>query len=47
MQTVRNQTTCALQKLSIFLAEGVQLITLHVQYAENVPVLISHWDNDL
>ena len=47
MQTVRDQTTGAFQKLSIFLAECVQLITLHVQHAENMPMLISHRDNDL
>ncbi len=47
MQTMRDQTACALQKLSIFIAERVQLITLHIQHAENVPVLIPHRDDDL
>jgi len=44
---MRDQTACALQKLSIFIAERVQLITLHIQHAENVPVLIPHRDDDL
>ena len=47
MQTVRNQTACALQKLSIFLTKRIQLITLHVHHSENVPMLIPHRDDDL
>ena len=47
MQTMRNQATCAFQKLSIFIAERVQLVTLHIQHAENMPVLIPHRDDDL
>jgi len=47
MQTVRNQTTSAFQELAIFVAKCVQLIALHIQDSENVPVLVPHWDNDL
>ena len=48
MQAVGDQTTCALQKLSIFLAEGIQLIALDIQHAENAPVLVvPHRNNDL
>jgi hypothetical protein len=42
-----NQTTGAFEKLSIFVAKGVQLIALGIQYAKNVAVLISHRDNNL
>ena len=35
-----DQAACAFQKLSIFVAERVQMVTLHIQHAENVPVLI-------
>jgi hypothetical protein len=44
---VRNQAAGALQKLSIFFAERVQLITLHVHHSKNVPMLIPHRNNDL
>ena len=47
MQTVRDQTACALQEFSVFIAERVQLVALHIQHAENVPVLIPHRDDDL
>lgn len=47
MQAMGDQTTCALQKLLIFLAKGVQFVALGIQHAEDVPVLISHWDNNL
>jgi hypothetical protein len=47
MQAMRDQASCAFQKLAIFIAECVQLITLHVQHAENMPVLIPHRNNDL
>ena len=42
-----DQAACALQKLSIFIAERVQLVTLYIQHAENMPVLIPHRDDDL
>jgi hypothetical protein len=42
-----DQAARPLQKLSIFIAEGIQLIALDIQHAQNVPVLIPHWDNDL
>jgi len=47
MQTVRDQTTRAFQKLSIFLAEGIQLFALGVEHSKDVPVLVRHWHNDL
>jgi len=47
MQAMGDQPTCAFQKLSIFLVEGVQFIALGIQHAENVPMLISHRDEDL
>src|SRR6266571_2859739 len=47
MQTVPNQTTRPLQKLSIFLAEGVQFFTLGIEHSKDVPVLVRHGNNDL
>jgi hypothetical protein len=46
VEAVRNQTAGALQKLAIFFAKCVQLVTLHVHHSENVPVLIPHRDDD-
>jgi hypothetical protein len=43
-----DQTAGTLQKFSIFIAKGVQLVALHIQHAENAPVIVvSHRDNDL
>jgi hypothetical protein len=47
VQTMRDQTACAFQELSIFIAECVQVITFHIQHAENVPVFVPHGDDDL
>jgi hypothetical protein len=47
MQAMGDQPTCAFQKLSIFLVESIQFIALGIQHAENVPMLISHRDEDL
>src|SRR5439155_1575857 len=35
------------QKLSIFVAEGIQFITLGIEHTQNVAMLVAHWHNDL
>jgi hypothetical protein len=47
MQTMSDQTACALEKLQVFIVEGIQFIALGIEHPENVPVIISHRDNNL
>src|SRR5947207_13856370 len=47
MQTMRDQTASAFQKSAIFIAEGIQLIALHIEHTENVTVVVAHWHNNL
>ena len=42
-----DQAACAVEKLQIFVIEGIQLIALRIEHAENMPVVIAHWHNDL
>ncbi len=46
MQTVRDQTTGALKKLSVFFAKGIQLVTVRIKHTENVTVLVPHRHDD-
>src|SRR5215472_14509103 len=47
MQAVRDQTACPLEKLQIFVVEGVQFIALGIEHAQNVSVIVAHRHNDL
>ena len=44
---MRDEPTRALKKLSIFLAEGVQLFTFGIEHSKNLSVLVRHRNNDL
>jgi len=46
VQTVRDQTAGALEELSIFLAEGVQLFALGIEHSKDAPMLVRHRNND-
>src|SRR5262245_57107478 len=46
MQTMSDQTACPLEKLQVFVIEGIQFIALGIEHAENVPVIVTHRHND-
>jgi hypothetical protein len=46
-QAVRNQPARALKKLSILLAEGIQLFALGIEHSKNVAMIVDHRNNDL
>ena len=46
MQTVRDQAAGALQKLPIFFAKGIQLVTVRIEHTKNVTMLVTHRHND-
>jgi hypothetical protein len=47
VEAMSDQAACAFEKLQIFVVEGVQFIALGVEHAEDVPVIVAHWHNDL
>src|SRR5262249_40432831 len=47
VQTMSDQTACALEKLQVFVVECVQLIALCIEHTENVPVIVAHRHNNL
>src|SRR4029079_12974209 len=47
MQTMRYQAARAIEKLQVFVVEGIQFIALRIEHPENVPVIIAHRYNDL
>jgi hypothetical protein len=44
---VRDQTARPLEKLQVFVVEGIQFIALGIEHPENVPVIVTHRHNDL
>jgi hypothetical protein len=42
-----DQAACALEKLQVLVVERIQFIALGIEHAENVPVIVAHWDDDL
>ena len=47
MQAMSDQAASTFQKLSIFIAEGIQLVALGIEHPKNVLVLVTHGHNDL
>jgi len=44
---MRYQAARAIEKLQVFVVEGIQFIALRIEHPENVPVIIAHRYNDL
>jgi hypothetical protein len=47
MQTMSDQAACAVEKLHVFVIEGIQFIALCIEHSENVPVIVAHRYDDL
>src|SRR4051794_28614642 len=41
------QATCAVEKLQVFVIEGIQFIAFRIEHPEHVPVVVAHWYDDL
>src|SRR6476469_6284717 len=44
---MRDQTASALEKLQVFIVEGIQFIALRIEHPENVFMVVAHRHNDL
>jgi hypothetical protein len=42
-----DQAACAVEKLQVFVVEGIQFIALRIEHPEHVPVVIAHRNDDL
>ena len=47
MQTMRNQPPGTLEKLSIFLPEGIQFVTFGMYHSDDAAMVVGHRHNDL
>src|SRR6188472_3634078 len=47
MQTMSDQAACAVEKLQVFVIEGIQFIALRIEHPEHVPVIVAHGHDDL
>ena len=47
MQAMCDQPACAFQKLSIFIAEGIQFIALGIEHTKNVAMIVTHRHDNL